>query len=242
MIKQFFPILICFFALAVGCKKENDVSNLVVKVKLFDENGYSVSDESGTKILLTRGQETFQGVTDSKGECRFRNFPFGIFNVQLEKEGFVSEYKDCELTYPENDTLDVHTYNMVEVPNYEIVIDSIIKSVSSFNSGYFGYSKLRGTKGIPLIQYNSRVYFSDKNDVSKDNYLFFLYGPILVSFIDGDNCMVWIRDMHSENPVPSGYETLYVRIYPTAFNGDWYLYRDETFGKPSEVFKWKVVY
>ena len=93
MIKQFFPILICFFALAVGCKKENDVPNLVVKVKLFDENGYSVSNESGTKILLTKGQENFHGVTDSKGECRFSDFPYGIFNVQLEKEGFVSEYK-----------------------------------------------------------------------------------------------------------------------------------------------------
>lgn len=242
MIKQFFPILICFFALAVGCKKENDVSNLVVKVKLFDENGYSVSDESGTKILLTRGQETFQGVTDSKGAYRFSDFPYGIFNVQLERKGFISEFKDTELTYQENDTLDVRNFNMVEVPSYEIFIDSIIKSVSSFNTGYFGYSRLKNTKAKPLIQYNSRVYFSDKADVSKDNYLFFLYGPILVSFIDGDNCIVWIRDMHSENPVPSGYETLYVRIYPTAFNGDWYLFRNEAFGKPSEVFKWKVVY
>ena len=242
MIKQFFRILICFFVLTLSCKKENDVLNLVVKVKLFDENGYSVSNESGTKILLTRGRETFQGVTDSKGECRFSDFPYGIFNVQLERKGFISEFKDTELTYQENDTLDAHIYNMVEVPNYEIVIDSIIKSTSSFNTGYFGYSKLRGIKRIPLIQYNSRVYFSDKADVSKDNYLFFLYGAILVSFMDEDNCIVWIRDMHSENPVPSVYETLYVRIYPTAFNGDWYLFRNEAFGKPSEVFKWKVVY
>lgn len=241
MKKQIFPILICFCVLVLGCKRENDGSNLVLKIKLFDENGFSVSDESGTKILLSRGQETFQGVTDSKGEYRFRNFPYGIFNVQLERKGFISEFKNPELTYQDNDTLDVHTYNMVEIPNFEIIIDSITKSTSSYD-GYFGYAKLKSTNGKPLIQYNSRVYFSDKNDVSKDNYLFFLYGPILTSFINGDECIVWIRDMHSDNPVPSGYETLYVRIYPKAFNGDWYLFREEALGKPSAVFKWKVVY
>lgn len=241
MKKQIFLILICFCVFVLGCKKDNDVPNLVLKIKLFDENGYSVSDKSDIKILLSRGLESFHGVTDSKGECSFSNFPYGIFNVQLEKNGFISEFMNPELTYHENDTLDVHTYNMVEIPNFEIIIDSITKSTSSYD-GYFGYARLKSTNGKPLIQYNSRVYFSDKNDVSKDNYLFFLYGPILTWFIDGDNCIVWIRDMHSDNPVPSGYETLYVRIYPKAFNGDWYLFREEALGKPSEVFKWKVVY
>lgn len=242
MIKLFSPILICFFILILGCKKENDVSNLVLRIKLFDENGYSVSDKSDIKILLSRGLESFHGVTDSKGECSFSNFPYGIFNVQLEKNGFVSEYMNPELTSHVNDTSNIYTYNMVEVPNFEIIIDSITKSTSLLNTGYFGYSKLKNTKGKPLIQYNSRVYFSDKADVSKDNYLFYLYGPILTSFINGDKCIVWIRDMHSDSPVPSGYETLYVRIYPKAFNGDWYLIRDEVLGNPSEVFKWKVVY
>lgn len=241
MKKQIFLILICFCVFVLGCKKDNDLPNLVLKIKLFDENGYSVSDKSDIKILLSRGLESFHGVTDSKGECSFSNFPYGIFNVQLEKNGFISEFMNPELTYHENDTLDVHTYNMVEIPNFEIIIDSITKSTSSYD-GYFGYARLKSTNGKPLIQYNSRVYFSDKNDVSKDNYLFFLYGPILAWFIDGDNCIVWIRDMHSDNPVPSGYETLYVRIYPKAFNGDWYLFREEALGKPSEVFKWKVVY
>lgn len=228
--------------MALSCKKENDGSNLVLKIKLFDENGFSVSDESGTKILLSRGQETFQGVTDSKGEYRFRNFPYGIFNVQLERKGFISEFKNPELTYQDNDTLDVHTYNLVEVPNFEIIIDSITKSTSLFNTGYFGYSTLKNTKGKPLIQYNSRVYFSDKADVSKDKYLFFLYGPILTSFINGDKCIVWIRNLNGGTLIPLGYETLFVRIYPHAFNGDWYLFRDEVLGKPSEVFKWKVLY
>lgn len=228
--------------MALSCKKENDGSNLVLKIKLFDENGFSVSDESGTKILLSRGQETFQGVTDSKGEYRFRNFPYGIFNVQLERKGFISEFKNPELTYQDNDTLDVHTYNLVEVPNFEIIIDSITKSTSLFNTGYFGYSTLKNTKGKPLIQYNSRVYFSDKADVSKDKYLFFLYGPILTSFINGDKCIVWIRNLNGGTLIPLGYETLFVRIYPHAFNGDWYLFRDEVLGEPSEVFKWKVLY
>lgn len=226
----------------LGCKKDNDVSNLVLKIKLYDENGYSVSDKSEVKILLSRGLESFHGVTDSKGECSFSNFPYGIFNVQLEKNGFVSEFMNPELTYHENDTLNVHTYNLVEVPNFEIIIDSIAKSTSLLNTGYFGYSKLKNTKGKPLIQYNSRVYFSDKGDVSKNNYLFYLYGPILIWFIDGDNCKVWIRNLNGGNLIPSGYETLFVKIYPHAFNGDWYLFRDEVFGKPSEVFKWKVVY
>ena len=242
MIKQFFPILICFFILMLGCKKDNDVSNLVLKIKLFDENGYSVSDKSGTKILLSRGLESFHGVTDSKGECSFSDFPYGIFNVQLEKNGFISEFVNPELTSHVTDTSNIYTYNMVEVPNFEVIIDSITKSTSLMNTGYFGYSRLKNTKGKPLIQYNSRVYFSDKADVSKDNYLFYLYGPILTSFINGDKCIVWIRNLNGGNLIPSGYESLFVRIYPHAFNGDWYLFRDEVLGKPSEVFKWKVIY
>lgn len=242
MIKQFFPILICFFVLTLGCKKENDVSNFVVNVKLFDENGYSVSDKSGIKILLSRGLESFHGITDSKGECSFSNFPYGIFNVQLEKNGFISEYGNPELTSHITDTTNIYNYNMVEVPNFEIVIDSIAKSTSLLYDGLFGYSRLKNTKGKPLIQYSSRVYFSDKADVSKDNYLFFLYGPILTNSINGDKCIVWIRNLYGGNLIPSGYETLYVRIYPKAFNGDYLLLREEAFGKPAEVFKWKVVY
>jgi len=242
MIKQISPILICFFVLMLGCKKDNNVSNLVLRIKLFDENGYSVSDKSGAKIILTRGLESFHGETDSKGECSFGDFPYGIFNVQLKKNGFISEFMNTELTFHENDTLSVHTCNMVEVPNFEISIDSIAKSTSIFNTGYFGYSRLKNVKGKPLIQYNSRVYFSDKADVSKDNYLFYLYGPILTSFINGDKCIVWIRNLNGGNLIPPGYETLFVRIYPHAFNGDWYMLRDEVLGKPSEVFKWKVVY
>lgn len=242
MIKQFFLVLICFFILMMGCKKDNDVSNLVLKIKLFDENGYSVSDKSDIKILLSRGLESFHGVTDSKGECSFSNFPYGIFNVQLEKNGFISEFMNPELTSHVTDTLNIYTYNMVEVPNFGIIIDSITKSTSSSNEGYYGYSRLKNTKGKPLIQYNSRVYFSDKADVSKDSYLFFRYGPILIWFIDGDNCIVWIRNLNGGIQIPSGYETLYVRIYPHAFNGDWYLFREEVLGKPSAVFKWKVIY
>jgi len=82
MIKLFCSILICFFILMLGCKKDNDVSNLVLRIKLFDENGYSVSDKSGAKIILTRGLETFHGETDSKGECVFVISPlvFLMFN------------------------------------------------------------------------------------------------------------------------------------------------------------------
>ena len=241
MIKQFFPVLICFFVLTSSCKKENDVSNFVVRVKLFDENDYSVSDKSGVKILLSRGLESFHGVTDSKGECSFSNFPYGIFNVKLERNGFISESGNPELTSHLTDTTNIYNYNMVEVPNFEIVIDSIAKSTST-RDGYYGYSRLRNTKGIPLIQYNSRVYFSDKADVSKDNHLFYLYGPILIWFIDGDKCIVLIRNINGGNLIPSGYETLYVRVYPTASVSDWFILREEAFGKPSEVFKWKVVY
>lgn len=235
-------VLLIFCLFVLGCEKENENPNLIIKAKLIDENGYALVDNSGVNVRLIRGQELYQGTTDSKGECSFPDFPYGIFNVQFEKNGYISEYRNPQLTYHDTDTSNVFSYNLVEIPKYEIVIDSIKRSNKILYDSYFGYARLKNTKGKPYIQYDSRVYFSDKSDVSAEKYLFFLYGPMLIFHMDGDKCIVWIRHFGSGDIIPPGYETLYVRVYPNALNLDWHIIREEAFGKPSEVFKWKVIY
>lgn len=236
-------VLLIFCLFVLGCEKENENPNLIIKAKLIDENGYALVDNSGVNVRLIRGQELYQGTTDSKGECSFPDFPYGIFNVQFEKNGYISEYRNPQITYHDTDTSNVFSYNLVEVPKYEIVIDSITKSRHQYSTnGYYGYARLKNMKGKPSIQLSSRVYFSDKSDVSSEKYLFFHYGPMLIFLINGDKCIVWIRSDGEKTYIPPGYDTLYVRVYPIALNGDWYIVREEALGKPSEVFKWKVIY
>ena len=236
-------VLLIFCLFVLGCEKENENPNLIIKAKLIDENGYALVDNSGINVRLIRGQELYQGTTDSKGECSFPDFPYGIFNVQFEKNGYISEYRNPQLTYHDTDTLNVFSYNLVEIPKYEIVIDSITENRSPiYLSCYYGYARFIKINSMPLWQYDLKVYFSDTSDVSSEKYLFFHYGIILRYLIDGNKCIVVIRSDGEKTEIPPGYESLYVRFYPKARNGDWYMIRDEALGKPSEVFKWKVIY
>jgi len=89
-VKLIISVSIFLFA---SCKKQDAPTSIIVKVNLIDENEYAIAGNSGINIALSGGQEKFMGVTGSNGECTFNNLPYGNFNVQFEKSGFISEYK-----------------------------------------------------------------------------------------------------------------------------------------------------
>ena len=129
----------------------------------------------------------------------------------------------------------------MEIPNYQISFDSIKrKPVIEDNLRLYGYGKLHNTKGLPKIQYQSIAYFSNKVGVSKDDYLFYHFGAIIIHYINGDNCQIWITNCTNSYLVPPGYDTLYVRIYPIATYPEWLEIREEAFGVPSDVYKWVI--
>jgi len=227
--------------LFANCKKQDIPTSIVVDVNLIDENGYAIAGNSGINITLSDGQEKFQGVTGSNGECTFNNLPYGTFNVQFEKSGFISEYINPGLLHNVNDSTNFHPYKMLEIPNYQISLDSIkTKSETGDNSRLYGYGKLHNTKGLPKIQYETIVYFSNNINVSKDNYLFYHFGAVLYWYINGNNCQIQISNWTNPYLVPPGYDTLYVRVYPRAAHPEWLDIREDAFGVPSEVFIWVV--
>lgn len=231
---------ICLIIL-LSCNKEDDLSEVVVGIKLMDENGYEVENKAGVKVTLSRGQEIFSRTTNSIGESYFDNLSYGFFNVQLEKEGFISEFVEHELTNSENDSINVQAYTMHEIPNYRLSLDSIYIPDKNPSERIFGFGKISNQKGNVYIHYFSRLFVNDTPNVSKDNFLYYLYGYIRKEKINGDNFEIWITDLPNNGYFfPSGYDSLFVRIYPYAHTAKFLPLREEALGVPSDVFKWVV--
>ncbi|WP_163324864.1 hypothetical protein [Draconibacterium mangrovi] len=232
------PFICLVFLFA--CDKENEWPELVINVQLIDENENASDDHSGVAITLTRGEEQFNGVTDSKGDCVFPDFPYGIFAVELEKNGFVTFDTYPKLTYHINDRVNTFSYKMNEVPQYRIELDSITKPEDGEWSRMFAYGRIYNMKDQPPSYYHAIAYFNTTNDVSKDNYSFFHYAGILLDEVVGDTREIWITNYAYGYLIPENTETLYVRLYPCAKYFDWGTIRDEALGEPSEVFEWVI--
>lgn len=232
--------LICLI-LFFGCNKEDELSDVTLNIKLIDENDYPVENGSNIIVTLTRGQENYSETTTSNGNCTFESLPHGVFNVELKKDGFISEYIAPKLSYYEIDSIDVHQFKMLEIPQYTVSIDSITRSYEmDYETRLYGYGTLHNIKGIPKIQYRLIAYFSDNEDVSKNNYTFYHYTTILGWKIANNSCELMITNWVNSFIVPPEADTLYVRFYPCARYPDWGPIREEAFGSPSDAFKWIV--
>ena len=237
ILRMLFPVLV--FLSFFGCEKEQPLPDATVKVKLYDENWREVTDNSGVEVSLIRGDEKYQGVTDGRGELLFSRMPYGVFQVSLKKEGFVSYDIAPELTVHEDDSVDVHPFMMYQVPGFTVAFDSLWLAPNN-RERFYGSGKFLRYNGPPLIQYNAIVYFGTDSNVSKDNYLFLHYGAIIIHYITGDRFTIWITNWVNQFLVPAGYDKLYVRVYPVAPYHDWITIRNEALGTPSEVFEWRV--
>ncbi|MBW6536947.1 MAG: hypothetical protein K0B11_18205 [Mariniphaga sp.] len=207
-------------------------------MKLIDQNWLPLSDHSGIAITLSRGSELFEGVTDEKGKFVFYDLPYGIFDVSLEKDGFISDLIQPEITHHKGDSVWSHSFNMVEIPHFRLTIDSIIID-PAFGQKLLAYGTISETRGEPPHQYGMRVFFSDSPDVSKDNYLYYHFGTILKRLINDGYYEMWITNWYGRL-IQGDFDTLYVRVYPCAFYNEWLKLREEGLGTPAEVFEWVV--
>jgi hypothetical protein len=184
-------IFLFLLILPTACEKEKNSHDTEVKVKLIDQNWLPLSDHSGIVITLSRGSELFQGVTDEQGKFVFYDLPYGIFDVSLEKEGFISDLIQPEITHYKGDSVWLHSFNMVEIPHFKLTIDSIIID-PAFGQKLLAFGTIAETRGEPPHQYGMRVFFGDTSDVSKDNYLYYHYGTILKRLINNGYYEMWI--------------------------------------------------
>lgn len=220
-----------------ACEKEEDLQDIEVEVKLIDENDYPLPDHSGTEITLSRGNETYTGITDENGRYVFHSFPYGIFKVSLEQEDFISAVSQPELVNHKGDSVLVHRFRMVEIPHFQLTIDSI--TVKSFGDKLLAFGEIFNTRGEVAHQYGARVFFSNTPDVSKDNYLYYHFGTLLKRLIHNGRYEMWITSWFG-SLIQGDYDTLYVKVYPCAFYHDVLTLRKEGLGTPTEVFEWEV--
>lgn len=220
----------------IACEKEEGLQDIEVSVKLIDQNWYPLTDYSGVSVTVTRGNETYQGITNEHGKYVLSKLPYGIFNVKLEKDGFISELIRPEIINHTSDSVWLHSFRMVEIPNFGLTIDSIfLKSRNEDRA--FAYGDITDLKGMPAVQYGLRLFFSNTPDVSKDNYQFYHFGTIMGRLIKNGRYEMWISNF-SGGILEGDYDTLYVRVYPCAFYTEWTKLRKEGLGIPAEVFKW----
>ncbi|MCA1761211.1 MAG: hypothetical protein LC658_15690, partial [Bacteroidales bacterium] len=205
-------IFLILFFVPAACEKEEELHDIEVKVQLIDENGYSLDDRSGVAITLSRGSETFHGISDDQGKSVFSDLPYGIFNVLLEKEGFISDLIQPEITNHKGDSVWSYDFRMVEIPNYRLRIDSIIID-PAFGKKLLAFGEIYNTKGLPAIQLGMRVFFGDTPDVSKDNYLYYHFGTIMKRLINDGYYEMWITNWYG-SLIQGDFDTLYVRVYP----------------------------
>lgn len=232
-------VSICMLFL-LSCHKNEVQNNVVIEVKLIDENEYLISDNSGINITLSGEKQKFNGNTDSNGKCTFYDFPVGKFKVELEKSGFISQFIAPELTTHIDDSTNVHSFKMLEIPRYQLALDSIRKENVQDNHLLVAKGKINNMKGLPKIQYSAIAYFNSTNKVSKVDYLFYHFVSILNPTIIGNSCEYRITNWTNTYIVPPTASSLFVKIYPRATYPEWTEIREEAFGTPSDVFEWHV--
>lgn len=231
-------IFLILFIVPAACEKEENSHDTEVTVNLIDQNWVTLSDHSGVAITLSRGRELFQGLTDEQGKSVYYDLPYGIFDVSLDKEGFISDLIQPEITHHKGDSVWLHSFDMVETPHFKLIIDSIIID-PAFGQKLLAFGTISDTRGEPPHQYGMRVFFGDTPDVSKDNYLYYHFGTILKRLINDGYYEMWITNWHG-SLIQGDFDTLYVSVYPCAFYREWTTLRKEGLGTPAEVFEWVV--
>ena len=230
--------LLCFFA---GCERDEVVltGEITGYLKVYDENSYSISEKDKFEITLKNDSLTESCITDDAGWFSFKNIPNGNYSAEVKKDGFIQDEKKVVIHHIGGYSPTFKAITMHRIPQFQISIDSIIVE-PTYGERLWAYSHISNYTDLPKIQYEVMVYFNDTENVSKDDYLFYHYGSILPRNILGDQCIMWVSMWDYNFLYPDGYDSLYVRGYPRANYLDWFTLREEAFGTPSEVFKWKI--
>lgn len=134
-----------------ACEKKEGFQDIDVIVKLTDQNWYPGTDHSGVTVALTQGNGTFKGITNENGKSVFPKLPYGIFNVTLEKEGYIPDLIGPLVINNTSDSVWSYFFQMVEIPSFRITIDSIFYK-SKMDDRAFAYGNITGLKGMPAVQ------------------------------------------------------------------------------------------
>ena len=154
-------------------------------VRLYDENGDSLSDHSGVNVTINGTSLT--ATTEKSGIFYFEKYPKGDFDVTLSKVGF-QDLVIPKITFPDSVSLKsksqlkfqkYNTIAYVKQPNIIAIVDSVFLrsnfSISTNQDGSHDTSILIYSSGrVTPSGYGKRIWMftvvGNTPDVSIDNY------------------------------------------------------------------------
>jgi hypothetical protein len=152
----------CMLGLLAGCKDEEHLKmtgDIVGFVKLVDEYGVELADKSNVTVSLN---ENTTAKTDKSGRFEFRNLAPGNLKIEFKKEGFSTVRRYNFAFVGGIKPAVIHDVNLISLPKIEVQSKNVVVSAS--------YASISGTI-TEVDRYYFRYYFSDKPDVSNENYV-----------------------------------------------------------------------
>ncbi len=233
-----------------GCHSESETlsGNVMGNVLLLDENSNHINDNSGVTVTIRDNSFSATAITDQSGNFLITGVPWGKYNIEMNREGFLasnnlisdsSPLKPLEFYHLGGESPTYLQYNMYALPDFRYHLDSISSDADHmilqiYGTGpdlsqvpYYGY----------FYYYFVVCFFNDNENVSKDNFKFYVYGcyaqwgyhvaPYIYAYTD-------VKFYDVRNRMTS--DSLYLCVYPLAMSETTYLpVRSEALGKPSNV-------
>ena len=153
----------CSLGLVTGCKEEDEhlkpTGDIVGYVKLLDQDGFELTDNSNVIVSL---DEKTSVTSDKTGRFEFRNLEPGNFKIEFKKDGFSTTKRYNFAFVGGIKPAVIYDVNLIALPKIEVESKNVVVSASS--------ASVSGTMS-EVDRYYFRYYFSDKPDVSNENYL-----------------------------------------------------------------------
>ncbi len=243
------PLVLLSVLLAFACSKPEEVNPLDISgtIVVFDHYPDQKADPSGVSVTLMQDYiPLVTAVTTAKGKFTFKGVPFGNYNIELQKDGYVEGWESRSFTHEEGDAASPLEYRMFAVPDYQLTLDSVDISKGRYAQVYYlringdtllpdalenhlfiGYfNKTRNVNSLNQIA-NNEGYLADHDTINPDRTfavrgIVYLTHVNLDKFATGDSC--------------------YLRLYPLA-EGQGTMpdeFSNGALGEPSNVIGFKL--
>lgn len=222
--------------LFTGCTKEKDVltGDIRGRIIIYEEDG-SLSDKlSGVLVNLFQDTTLIDtSFTDLNGQYILENIPYGRYNVDVIKDGYIKAYWGWKFFHVGGYNPTLADIKIYKIPTFQLTIDSV-EMLPYYELKI--YLKVNGDTILPFSSSTLRGYLSNSPDVSKDNYSSVMTGylsqdPRLTKY---DKIAAYGR--LTEHLIYSELTgTVYLRLYPMA---PWQVYHTlstAALGNPSNT-------
>jgi hypothetical protein len=172
------------------------------------------------KLLRNNKPET-ETETDALGNYSFEEMPFGKYNLETSRDGFIRSWYATEVPHVGGYSPTFATSYLYEIPTYLLTLDSIGFYRAEY--AFILYLKFNGDTLLPdnIYGYSFRVFAGNSPDVTCDNYVAagkaYLRNRDMVNYQQMKPVYGVMYSYEFTNGVdPVTDDPIYLRVYPLA--------------------------